>query len=93
MTPNPKTKKIKKPRVDWAGFAVPKHAVKLEGAAYAKFKKEVLKRDRYICQNCKKKYHPRELTIHHKIKRSILRLDIASNAETICIFCHIKERD
>ena len=92
MNPQPKNKKRKKVPVDWTGFEVPKKAVKLTGHAYYKFKKELLERDRYICQNCKKKFHHAELTVQHKIKRSILRLDTLENCETWCIYCHINER-
>lgn len=91
MNPHPKTTPRPNVKVDWSGFAIPKQAVKLTGAAYSKFKTAVLKRDGYRCKWCGKKFKANELTIHHKIKRSILRLDTLENAETVCIICHMKE--
>jgi len=92
MTAFPKIKPRSKDPVDWSGFAIPKKAVKLEGYSYTKFKAQVLKRDFNRCKRCGKTFKPRELTIHHKIKRSHLRLDTLENAETVCLPCHMKER-
>jgi len=91
--PHPKPEKKKRPRIDWTGFLFPKKSVKLSNYEYHKLKKQILKDYDYICQKCKKRYHPGEFTLHHKTKRSILRLDTPENCEPWCIYCHIKERE
>ena len=91
MKPHPKTKHKPDGPVQWEGFAIPKKSVKLTGASYAKFKAGVIKRDKYRCKRCGKRFKANELTIHHKIKRSHLRLDTPDNAETLCLRCHVFE--
>ena len=93
MKPYPKPKKRKKVKVDWTGFAIPKTEVRLEGHAYKKFKDEVIARDGYRCKNCGNKFKRNELTLQHKIKRSIIRLDTKENCDTWCIVCHMTERE
>jgi len=74
--------------VEWTGFKFPKQgAVKLEGEEYLRFKNRVFERDGWKCRNpeCKSR---RNLTLHHKIKRSKLRLDTMENCITLCVKCH-----
>ena len=74
--------------VDWKGFVFPKErAVKLEGEDYDRFKNKIFERDGWRCRNpqCRSR---RNLTLHHKIKRSRLRLDTEENCMTLCAFCH-----
>jgi len=73
---------------NWSGFAFPKQGeVRLEGEEYEEFKQQIFERDNWTCRNlnCRSR---RNLTVHHLIKRSKLRLDIPSNAVTVCAFCH-----
>lgn len=61
--------------------------VKLTGIDYIKFQREIFERDNWTCRNpnCNSR---KNLTIHHKIKRSKLRLDIPGNCITLCSICH-----
>lgn len=55
--------------------------------AYKQFRKDVLKRDGFMCQMCKSK---KRLNVHHIIKWSSaasLRFDI-DNGITLCSNCH-----
>lgn len=92
MRPHPKPQKRKKVRIDWSGFAIPKLSVKREGYEYTKFKNGVIESRGKRCEWCKKPKHRRELTLHHKTKRSKLRLDTPENVEVVCLDCHIEER-
>jgi len=92
IIPDPKIKPRRKLPVDWTGFAVPKQAVNLgKGHAYSKFKKQVMLLQNYTCRACLKKFKPRQLTIDHVIKRSILRLDTFENCNLLCLPCHMKK--
>ena len=76
--------------IDWAGFKFPKRdKVKFTGVEYEKFKNRVFERDGWRCQNlsCGSR---RNLTLHHKIKRSKVRLDTMENCITLCVKCHDK---
>ena len=61
--------------------------VKLTGIEYIKFQREIFGRDGWTCRNPNCRSH-KNLTIHHKRKRSKLRLDIPENCITLCIDCH-----
>ena len=74
--------------IDWEGFKFPKQrSVKLEGEEYRKFKKHIFTRDNWMCRNpaCRSR---RNLTLHHKIRRSKVRLDTEENCLTLCVECH-----
>jgi len=74
--------------VDWTGFAFPKPGeVRFKGEEYEEFKRQIFERDNWMCRNlnCKSR---RNLTVHHKIKRSKRRLDIPENCITLCVNCH-----
>ena len=61
--------------------------IRLTGAAYAKFKREILERDNHRCQNPACQHpgiDPLALTIEHIIPRSRLRLDVPWNTVIIC---------
>ena len=62
---------------------------KLEGKEYEKFRTKVFERDNWKCRNvfCGSR---KNLTPHHYIKRSKVRLDTMENVITLCISCHIK---
>ena len=65
--------------------------VRLKGAAYAKFKREILERDNHRCQNpvCQHPgIDPLALTIEHIIPRSRLRLDVPWNTVILCAPCN-----
>lgn len=64
-----------------------KGEVRLKGKEYEKFRNDVFERDNWTCRNPNCRSH-RNLTLHHIIKRSKQRLDIPSNALTLCIICH-----
>lgn len=58
--------------------------------AYKQFRTEVLKRDKFTCQMCKKKGKGSRLNVHHIMKWSSaasLRYDI-DNGITLCRSCH-----
>jgi len=61
--------------------------VKLEDEAYREFRDRILERDGWRCRNpkCGSRWW---LTVHHKIKRSRLRLDTEENCITLCLRCH-----
>lgn len=53
-------------------------------------RKEMLKRDKYTCKLCNKKFKAKYLQGHHIImwsKSAYLRFDI-SNLITLCFWCH-----
>ena len=57
---------------------------------YKKFRLDVLKRDKFTCQMCKKKGKKTRLNVHHIMKWSSaasLRFDI-DNGITLCKKCH-----
>ncbi len=56
--------------------------VKLTGIDYIKFQRKIFERDNWTCQNpnCKSR---KNLSVHHRIKRSKLRLDTHENCITI----------
>lgn len=58
--------------------------------AYKQFRLEVLKRDNFTCQMCKKKGRRSKLNVHHIIKWSTaasIRYDV-DNGITLCYDCH-----
>tara|TARA_R110000765_G_scaffold401626_1_gene497038 strand:- start:224 stop:490 length:267 start_codon:yes stop_codon:yes gene_type:complete len=57
---------------------------------YKKFRLDVLKRDKFTCQMCKKRGKKTRLNVHHIMKWSSaasLRFDI-DNGITLCKKCH-----
>lgn len=67
-----------------------KGEVRLEGAEYRKFKRELHELDRWRCKVCPF-FHQnpiRPLTVEHMINRSELRLDTPENAISACEECH-----
>ena len=56
--------------------------VKLTGIDYIKLQREVFERDNWTCQNinCRSR---KNLSVHHKVKRSKLRLDTIGNLITL----------
>jgi len=83
--PAKRTKENRK-RVDWDGFEVPKSApVRLKGYELEKFRKSIFKRDGYKCKRCGSK---KNLTMHHKPKRSQGGSDIPEHCHTVCMECH-----
>ena len=57
---------------------------------YKKFRLDVLKRDKFTCQMCKKRGKKTRLNVHHIMKwssASSLRFDI-DNGITLCKKCH-----
>ncbi len=59
--------------------------VRLEGAAYTRFKMQLHALDGWRCKVCRKIL---PLQVHHMIKRSERRLDIPENCISVCIRDH-----
>jgi 5-methylcytosine-specific restriction endonuclease McrA len=53
-----------------------------------KLRQQVLKRDKYRCQFCRKKKKDQELQVHHKIPRRDGGQNTIDNLETVCPPCH-----
>ena len=64
-----------------------KSEVRLKGAAYAKFKRQIVERDK-ICQNPICQWPEASLTIEHIIPRSRMRLDVPWNCVILCAPCN-----
>ena len=62
--------------------------VRLTGAAYAKFKRELIKRDNGRCQNPMCQFPDAQLTIEHIIPRSRIRMDTGWNCAILCAPCN-----
>lgn len=74
--------------IDWTGFACPKKGeVRLEGKEYEELRNQIFERDNWTCRNPNCRSH-KNLTVHHKVKRSKLRLDVPENLITLCVECH-----
>ena len=58
---------------------------RLESAAYAELRNQVLERDRWRCQDCGTADN---LQIHHLKFRSRLGHDCFENLITLCVCCH-----
>ena len=71
----------------WFGWPAPQKEgrVRLNGAAFERWKKAVLDRDGWKCRRCDRPYN---LSVHHIRKRSDLRLDTMENGITLCARCH-----
>ena len=52
----------------------------------------ILKRDKYRCKRCGKKFEDEELEVHHVIPRSQGGKDIADNMISLCKYCHDREK-
>jgi len=62
-------------------------------AEYNEWRKEILKRDNYTCQECNK-YGGHDLEVHHIVPFAInknLRLE-STNGITLCKKCHSKTK-
>jgi 5-methylcytosine-specific restriction endonuclease McrA len=59
--------------------------VVLKGDAYRAVVNQCYQRDKWKCRKCESRTN---LTPHHLIKRSDLRLDTLENLCTLCIRCH-----
>ena len=73
--------------------AIPKQSVKYTGKDYTEFRRKVLVFDKYTCVFCLVRFQDNELSLHHKLRRSRLRLDTIENCYTCCLACHIKLDD
>lgn len=75
---------------NWKGGITENHHAIRESSDYKMFRRAVLKRDSYTCQNCGK--HGGKLNVHH-IKRFAdypeLRMSL-DNGVTLCVDCHRK---
>jgi hypothetical protein len=60
--------------------------VRLKGAAYTKFRNDVLTRDGWACRRCGSSQNLQ--VHHHPYKRSKVRIDEPWNAITLCYACH-----
>lgn len=59
-----------------------------------KFKEDIKRRDRFVCQECRKKKPSDDLTIHHIISAQVLPMFRWSpNLVTLCHACHKKIHD
>jgi 5-methylcytosine-specific restriction endonuclease McrA len=61
--------------------------LRLEPELYGQLRKQVLRRDGWICQVCGAR---RDLQVHHKQLRSQQGNDENSNLITLCASCHEK---
>jgi 5-methylcytosine-specific restriction endonuclease McrA len=59
----------------------------LAHAEYDELRKQVLVRDGWKCQCCGS---PRNLQVHHIVRRSQLGSDEADNLMTLCASCHVQ---
>jgi 5-methylcytosine-specific restriction endonuclease McrA len=59
--------------------------IKLATASYRNLWRRVLERDGWRCQGCGS---PRQLEVHHIVKRSQLGNDADANLITLCASCH-----
>ena len=59
--------------------------IKLAAASYRNLWRRVLERDGWRCQGCGS---PRNLEVHHIVKRSQLGNDVDANLITLCASCH-----
>ena len=64
--------------------------IKLTGKAYANLRQKVFRLDGYKCRVCGSISN---LTPHHMIRRSKIRLDIIENLLSLCLRCNQLEAD
>lgn len=70
---------------------IPKKAIKLTKAQFAKLAKQTYERDGYRCQipGCNRCHHwESRLHPHHLILTARIRLDVLENLLTMCFSCH-----
>jgi 5-methylcytosine-specific restriction enzyme A len=58
------------------------------GRSWYEMRKKILKRNKYVCCNCKKKFPIKELEIHHKINRMKGGNKKKDNLIVLCKSCH-----
>jgi len=72
-------------------LAFPKQGrIKLKGQAYTNLKQRVFALDRARCRVCGR---TENLSLHHMVKRSTLRIDTVHNCLTLCILCNQAEKE
>ena len=59
--------------------------LRLDSESYEKLRQQVLRRDRWRCQNCGTMFN---LELHHEVFRSHGGLNCEENLITLCFACH-----
>jgi len=62
--------------------------IKLGKQVYERLMKRVLERDGWRCRKCGS---PKDLRVHHKVRRSQQGNDSLDNLVTLCAYCHMAE--
>ena len=84
--------KIQKERhFNWKGGITPETQRRIQSIKWKQIRKQVYKRDNWICQVCGKHCQKKEIQCHHVIPYRITQDNSMDNLITLCSSCHMKE--
>ena len=63
-----------------------------EPIAEKNYRRQILLRDGYACQNCEERKSETDLEVHHIHMRSKGGIDHPTNLITLCVYCHDREK-
>lgn len=76
---------------NWRGGLTPESLDRINDPKWKRIRKEIYKRDNWLCKVCHKHVTTGDIACHHKVPWRITKDDRQENLVTLCKSCHLKE--